>query len=65
MIQTRVSAEELFTLADQIMKLSDRATRCSQSVVMGELESSLTKILEAAKSAAFNEAHEQYYRSKT
>lgn len=60
MKQTRVTAEELLCLADQIMKLGARASGLSQGGVTSGMNSALAATLEAAKSAAFNEALDRH-----
>jgi hypothetical protein len=57
---TRVTSGELFGLTDSILKLSRRASGLSQHGVLGPLDEALAKVLDAAKSAAFNEAHERH-----
>lgn len=63
MKQTRVTAGELFALTDDILKLARRAKDLSQHGVLGPLDEALAKVLDAAKSASFNEAHERHKMS--
>jgi hypothetical protein len=56
----RVTAGELFTLADQITKLGNRGSHVSG--VTNPLTEALVKVLEAAKTAAFQEALEAHNR---
>lgn len=58
----RVTAAELFLLADDIMKLTARAEKTVQQGVLEALDGALRKVLEGAKSAAFNEAQTEHNR---
>ncbi len=56
----RVTAHQLFQLASMISGLARSAHRESQAQVVTNLNGALAVVLEAAKSAAFNEAHAAY-----
>jgi hypothetical protein len=56
MMQKRVSADDLFDLADKITSMAGKAHQTSQAPIVGALNEALTHVLEGAKSAAFNEA---------
>lgn len=60
MKQQRVSAAQLFELADRVVKLAGTAKSLSQYGVVEPLNAALAQVLDAAKSAAFNEAHEAH-----
>lgn len=59
-----VRSDQLFDLADEVTGLSGRAGKTGQQAVRERLDSALVLILEAAKSAAFNEAREKHCLSK-
>lgn len=56
MKQQRVTAEELFVLADAITKVSGRAAQS----IRQRLDEALVPVLDAAKTAAFQEALERH-----
>jgi len=61
----RIAAGELFALADTITKLAAESGHILQNqAVTDNLNAALAHIIEAAKSAAFQEAREAYNRAK-
>ena len=58
--QQKVTAEEILGLGDAVCKLAYRAGERTQYGMRDPLNAALVQILEAARSAAFNEAQEKH-----